>query len=245
MGPPSRPPGPPPSAGAPRRGVTSLRVAVLLLAALAAARPAGALSILSVSGQDGDTSGTVLTLQGEALAAAFELSAGFSDVEVVIPFTCLECQAEFYLVKNELGPDSAFVTNLQAVSVVDTLDGGGFIGAPTTLFSGLSLDAGVYYLVLALTSDSVSGGVWSATQLAVVSAAPGAANLPDLDAPPADFDVSTPPRSVFGPHQVSGVDTLLQLSLSGEPVAAPGPPPLPLLLAALAAWGLRRRSATG
>lgn len=223
----------------------ALRILPLLV--LFATAPATAAPILSVTGAGGDVSGSQLTLYGDALAGSFQLNSGFINVSLGVSLSCTRCQAEFFLIQNAIGPAANFVANLLAVTTVDTLAGGGFVNAPTPLFSNLSLGAGTYYLVMALTLNSISGAVWSATQLPVVTAVPGTFVLPSLTVLPGNYNVSTPARSVFSPNLVNGIATSLQFSLSGDP-ATSGPPvqvPEPssalLLLTGLALFSRFRR----
>ncbi|HEU4428013.1 MAG TPA: hypothetical protein VFT98_04620, partial [Myxococcota bacterium] len=135
-----------------------------VLFALLPATGARATTLLSVTGAGGDTTGTVLSLYGSALALSFELVGPQIGLDIEVPLTCLQCEARFYLVQNEVGPTSNFVANVRAVTTVSTLAGGGFINRMTTLFTDLTLAAGDYFLVFAPTRDTVSGAIWTATQ---------------------------------------------------------------------------------
>jgi hypothetical protein len=228
----------------------SLSAALLVLHLLGAA-PVGAVPILEIAAGDPD-SGSILIAPGtstQALAAGFELTSAFSDVAISASLTCLQCQVQFYLMADAIGSGSDFVTNVQAVTTIDTLSGGGFIDQPTSLFSGLTLGVGAYYLVMALTNDTISGTVWSATQTPIVTSLSGALNSPDWMALSAGYNSTTPPLSAFQPYEVNATPTWLQFSIDvpGKvpPVAVPEPATGLLLLGGiLGLFVTRRRSVT-
>jgi PEP-CTERM motif-containing protein len=230
----------------------ALSLPTLFMALLA--MPVGAVPVSVLTVQPGDANvGSVLvspdTSDPQALAAAFALSAPFSNIDISANLTCLQCQVQFFLLQNAIGPGTDFVSNVRAVSTVDTLSGGGFINQSTPLFSGLDLDVGSYFLVMALTSQTLSGAIWSATQAPLVTAAAGASNLGDLMAFAGGYDRTTPALSAFQPYVVGGTPTSLELSLTSvavdEPVAVPEPQSLLLLAAGLVALIVsRRRSGT-
>lgn len=197
--------------------------------------PASALPITALSVTAGDANvGSVLVSpdpnDAKGLAAAFELTASFANLSLEIPLTCLQCQAQFFLMQSAIGPASDFVSNVRAVTTVDTLLGGGFINSPTQLFSGLSLNAGHYFLVMALTSDTLSGAIWAATQAPIVTAMPEAVQLADFIALTGGYNSTTPPLSVFTPYQINGIDTFLQFSLTAADPGVPIPEPASWLL---------------
>ena len=207
------------------RALSIPALAALLLALPTRPAAADAITVLSVAPGDANV-GSVLVSPDpsdfKALAAAFDLTSAFSDVAISVALTCLQCQAQFYLM-DAIGPGADFASSVQAVATVDTLGGGGFINQATPLFAGLHLDIGTHYLVMALTSNTISGAIWSATQAPLVTGVAGAANLGDFMASTAGYNSTTPPLSDFSPYQVGGTDTFLQFSLTSGSKPVPEP----------------------
>lgn len=228
------------------RRLLTASLALHLLGAL----PAYAIPILNVADGTGTDSGSILidpTTDTQALAAGFTLTSDFSNVAISASLTCLQCQAQFFLVADAIGPGTDFVNNVEAVTTVDTLGGGGFIDQSTSLFSSLNLTAGDYYLVLALTSDTISGVIWSATQSPLITAATGALAGSALMAQSAGFNSTTAPLSLFESYSVGGTPTSLQFTLNAaaqQSVTVPEPATGLLLISGLfSLFLLRRRTA--
>lgn len=102
----------------------------------------------------------------------------------------------------------------------------------TSLFSGLDLPAGTYYLVLGVSSTQNYGTWWWASTAPTTTLGPGVSGVTDYDAGSAGLDYSFNPNSPF--VSFPGYFGALNLSITGSsPVPEPSSVPVGVLALAL------------
>ncbi|MXO61291.1 PEPxxWA-CTERM sorting domain-containing protein [Altererythrobacter salegens] len=125
-------------------------------ACFAAHSPTHAAVLLDVGGP----AHTGMTLHaGEAGAASFTLSKTASNVSIVAPLFCLDCQGSLWLHRNSIGSTASFGDVIQAMAF------DGATGSP--YFTIASLDPGLYFLIAAQDEEASGTIIWqgSATPL--------------------------------------------------------------------------------
>lgn len=125
--------------------------------------PASAATILEVGGSGTQIQGIAA---GEAAGVSFTLTRGFSGVSLSADVLCIGCTGSFFLLKDAVG-SSANLINLVSFAPFDVTT------SSDPIFSGLDLDAGVYYFFLAITGDRGAAG-WTASDPQTISAVAGA-----------------------------------------------------------------------
>lgn len=172
-------------------------------------------------------SGTVLNLQ--VAAVSWTSSGPTTDVSISanVRYQTTVNTLNAYLTTS-VGPGAAIVA-----STTLTVANAGF--ADVQLFSGLSLNAGTYYLVLSGTQV-----VWALSSAPTVTTFAGVVNNPELFANGANGspDFVTPPNSVLVPTSTFTSDRHLY-SVTGTPT--PEPSTLAFAAAGLLLLRLRRR----
>jgi len=126
-------------------------LALLLVVLLFLSTNAGATTIFSVSGlYQGVSSGVVLGgLFETVVAQSWTMSTGFSGVSISVPLSA-GLTGEPALIKaflvNQIGPGTTVANQVASSSF--SVSNSEFAPAQTTIFSGLDLGPGTYYLVL-------------------------------------------------------------------------------------------------
>lgn len=169
-----------------------------------------------------------------AYASGFTLDQTYTNVQIdaIIGTTGRSYPAgEAYLTTN-IGPTATVADEIDSRSiafpVIATLTSGSFV----SIFSGLTLDAGTYYLVIKTPEGNSTDPIGMALGTAVTTA-PGISFVGDYGRVPA---------AVYGPSSAFGEYTSsnYRIRVSGDP-AVPEPATMALTGAALLAAGLLRR----
>lgn len=146
---------------------------------------AASLPLLTVTGSP-NTGRTIGTDQGAAVS--FTLDQAHADVAISADVVCVGCDGAVYLMKGLIGP-GATAANLITGAFFN-------VGSPVDpLLSGLSLDAGEYFLIVAITTAGGAG--WVGSDPFALATAPGVAM--GLNYFASDLDNSVPFRSAFLP----------------------------------------------
>src|SRR5688572_30591466 len=159
-----------------------LVLCLVVLPRIVAAMP---LTLLEVSGAG--TTGQAITLD-QAAAVSFTLDDAYDDVVISADLLCVGCIGEILLMKGLIGP-AATLANFVTGAAFDVTSG------VDPLMTGLSLGAGDYFLIVAMTDH---GGVaWTGSDPASIQSAAGVTM--GLNYFAADLDDSVAFRSVFTP----------------------------------------------
>jgi hypothetical protein len=136
---------------------TSLKFAVFSAAAFAVLGvSATANAATTIVGVGGDGALAQELAPGQAAGISFTLSSAISNANLYADLFCANCTGTILLLKDDIGPTATFA-NVQRVLDYD-------IATPISpLLSGLDLDPGTYFLVLALTG-SQGGAAWLASK---------------------------------------------------------------------------------
>ena len=198
------------------------------------ALPASATTILSVSGPQGST----LTLGGthQALVASWSSANTYSGVSIAFQSNFGPFAGTAYLM-TQIGPGT---TSSQQVAIA-SYSATSASPSLTSLFSGLTLGPGTYYLVL--TSSSSSSGGWATPYgagPAVVSLAAGVTRGAQLIV---NDSTGVPDLSYFPASSFSALNAVYDLELEVTASLVPEPSTLSLLGAGLALVVGRRVSA--
>lgn len=214
-----------------RPTVCALVGATLLTSTAGSVALATPISLLTVSGP-GNTGQTISVDQGAAVSFTFDQS--YTDVAISADLVCIACDGALYLMNGAIGP-AATVANLVTGAFFD-------VGSSVDpLLSGLSLDAGEYFLIVAITT--AGGAAWVGSDPFVFTAAPGVGMGLNYFAD--DLDNAVPFRSEFLPIASPAG---LHVSVVGNAASVPEPAtsiPLALGLGVLAAHRYRRSGARG
>ena len=202
----------------------SMFALVLCLIALPRAVAAAPLTLLDVSGA-GNT-GRIIGLD-QAAAVSFTLGQDYSDVAIAADLLCVGCEGEVLLMKDLIGP-SATLANFVAGAFFDTAS------AVDPLLDHLSLDAGTYFLIVAITEKGGAG--WTGSDPFTTQSVAGVAM--GLNYFAADVDDAVPFRSMFVPVASAAA---LHFRVSAAVSAVPAPAVISLLAVAALPM-LRRRS---
>lgn len=141
------------------------------------------ITLLHVSGAG--TTGQVINA-GQAAAVSFTLGQAYSGVAISAEVLCVACNGSVYLMKDRIGPTAA-LTNIVT---------GDFFNVSSSvnpIFNGLSLGAGNYFLVVAITTAGGAG--WTGSLVPSITTEPGI--LFDLNYFASTIDFSAPFRSPF------------------------------------------------
>jgi hypothetical protein len=182
--------------------------AVLLVACLCVSRFAAAvpMTLLDITGA-GNAEQFLDTDQ--AVAVSFSLDRTFVNVSISAPIFCSGCTGEVFLMEGLIGPTSNltnFVTGIDFDVTTST----------TPLLSGLTLDAGDYFLIMANTGQFGAIG-WAGSDPFTEVAAPGVSAGLEYFADPIDQTLAF--QSDF---DVVFLARALHYTIVGE---LPGPPP--------------------
>lgn len=217
------------SAGVAKRvWIRGFATCALGLALLASILPARALPLLSVTGI-GNT-GQILTAN-QAAAVSFSLDQAYSNLSISADILCVSCVGSVTLMMNRIGPTATLLDFIGG----DFLDPGSSV---SPLLSGLSLEAGDYFLILAITE---TGASWIGSTAPIISTATGVTHGFDYVA--TSFNQPVPFQSTF---QLIGGTSALRFSVNGDAAVSAVPEPTAASLFALGLFGLalsrRRRS---
>jgi hypothetical protein len=195
---------------------------VLCLIALPRAVAAAPLTLLDVTGA-GNT-GQIIVLD-QAAAVSFTLGQTYSDVAIAADLLCIGCEGEVVLMKGLIGP-SATLANLVAGTFFDTAS------AVDPVLHGLTLDAGDYFLIVAITGQG--GAAWTGSDPFTTQSLPGVTMGLNYFAD--EVDDAVPFRSAFSPITSAAA---LHFRVSAAESVVPEPAVLSLL--AVAALPILRR----
>jgi hypothetical protein len=195
---------------------------VLCLIALPRVVAAAPITLLDVSGA-GNT-GQVIALD-QAAAISFTLGQAYSDVAIAADLVCVGCEGEAVLMKGLIGP-SATLANFVAGTFFDTAS------AVDPILDGLSLDAGDYFLIVAITDQG--GAAWTGSDPFTTQSVPGVTMGLNFFA--GDVNDAVPFQSAFSP--ITSAAALHFRVWAAEPVV---PEPAVLSLLAVAALPIVRR----
>lgn len=192
--------------------VTTLKVAVrggalLLLTLQLGVVTAQADPIMSVTGPN---TGNLALYPGQALGISFSLTSGWTNVDIIADLLGSNALTGFAYLTTQVGPGTTPSDEVASGSFFLPMPQG-----PVSIFSGLTLDAGTYFLTL---SNTGSGG-WVGTNIPTFSAGPGVTRNTDYYAgnPGPDPLAYTPASQFFfisGPYY--GI-----LDIKGTPVPEP------------------------
>lgn len=194
----------------------------LCLIALPRVATAAPITLLDVSGA-GNT-GRIIALD-QAAAVSFTLGQAYSDVAIAADLVCVGCEGEVVLMQGLIGP-SATLANLVAGTFFDAAS------AVDPVLDGLSLDAGDYFLIVAITGQG--GAAWTASDPFTAQSLPGVTMGLNYFAD--DVDDAVPFQSAFSP--ITSAAALHFRVSAAEPVV---PEPVVLSLLAVAALPVLRR----
>jgi hypothetical protein len=151
------------------------------------------------------------------------LDADYTDVSISAALSCFgDCEMKLYLAEGPIGPDAS-ILDLLAVAEFDSST------IVPTIFSGLTLGAGLYSIVMVFTDGATGFGTWAASETPSITTSGGNADGDDFTIAALDLDRGTPNRSVFTPTSFD-----LFYSVTGTAVVSqPAPIPLPGAMVAL------------
>ena len=189
-----------------RRPLAGWIIAIVWLVSGAAAEALAApITLLSVTGA-GTTGQSIAADQGAVVS--FTLDQLYTDIAISADVICVGCDGAIYLMKDLIGP-TATLANLVTAASFDVGS------AVDPLLSGLSLDAGDYFLIVAIFTGGAS---WLASDPFVLATAPGVSL--GLNYFASNLDDSAPFRSPFAPIQSAAS---LHFAVVGEVATAPEP----------------------
>jgi hypothetical protein len=213
------------------RGGRRIGLALAAGLAVAAGLPAVAEPLLLVTG-DG-TTGQVIN-GGQAAAVSFTLDQTYTNLAISADLVCVGCFGSITLIQGRIGPTA---------TLANWVDGKTFnvLSSVDPLLQGLTLDAGDYFLVVAITT---TGAGWSGSDPAAIVTAPGIVH--GLDYFASALDVAAPFQSNFLPIASSAS---LHFGVTGDARVATSelPEPSAAVLSGLALMALftSRRSRRG
>lgn len=147
-----------------RRTVAAIMATVLLSGATAA----GAATIVGAGGPGNLAQGIN---PGQAAGISFTLTAPITNASISADIFCINCTGDILLMKDNIG-STAQLTNLVSAIAFD-------VSTPIApFFSGLNLDAGTYFMFLALSGNR-GGAAWATSDPATFVSSPNAS--PGLD----------------------------------------------------------------
>jgi hypothetical protein len=205
-----------------------MRKAVLVgLFGIVLAQICPASTIVDVSGASNEA---YTIVQYQWLATSWTQSGSFTDVSISAPVSIYDRTTD-----PPLSIEAYLVQDLGSSAISDTLVASQSIALGTTvedvtLFSGLDLGAGTYYLVLAQPTLTIPAkdGLWYFSTSPVITTGAGVtlgAEYSTTGDQEADFNRVYPPGS---PFPVDTVDSQLLFSVTGSPVSAVPEPSLSL-----------------
>lgn len=168
---------------------------------------------------------------------SFTFSETFANVTITIPIDCVGCTGTVFLT-DQIGPGTT-LSNLAEMFTLESL-------VSQTVFSGLTLGAGTYFVGMVVTTGF---GLWDTTSAPSVFTVAGTAVAGPTQFTADAFDAGLHPRSNFIADLAA--THALMISIDGERAAPPPPPPVGvdepgvLALALIGLLGLapRRRAA--
>ena len=162
--------------------------------------------LVNVTGADNND---ILFGPNQAVAVSFTTTQSFSNVTFSVPLAeliCLNCTGVVYLERGGIG-SSATIGNL--------IDTSPFNNSGPLSFTEANLPSGVYYVILAITSNNA---VWTGSSSPTVVTAPNATHSIDYMA--TTIDSGFPPDSNF--TAITVTDRFYQLTIPGVSTPEPG-----------------------
>lgn len=193
--------------------------ALVLATAWQAAAMAAPISLVSVDG----AGNAPLTINGgQAAAVGFTLGQDYNDVAISADLFCVGCEGSIYLMQDLIGPTSDLINFVTG----DVFDVGSSVDP---LLDGLTLAAGNYFLIVAITGGVVG---WNGSDPISVAAVAGSGIglnffADELDTPEYRSDFSVILSSAGLHFRVSAIGD------EPGPIPVPAPPTLFLLLTGL------------
>ena len=179
---------------------------VVLLPTLASA----ATTYISVTGPASPSS--PVTLGSAAFAEAFALTQTLTGISISAPTVCAGCTGTVFLT-NDVGPSATLANVFNAANYT----------GQATLFSGISLGPGTYFLIIAIESGSFG---WTASDSPVFFGTGGASDQASLSASPVALIPYQSNFLIFAPD-------LLYTLTADDPVPVPEPATWTMMATAL------------
>ena len=204
---------------------------ILLATLLFAASLANAATILSVTGSN---NGTDNINQGQQiLASSFTLSSTWSNITIAAELASMTPNTEFFgtaYLTDAIGASATSANNEAAPFVYSGTTANFSTPAAITLFTGVTLGPGTYYLVLAQTNAQSGGGAgWEDTGSPSVTTAPGVTLNSDERANNPLDDSYPPGSSPFFVNDPGVLGTMMWSVTGTQGTTVPEPATLGLL----------------
>ena len=192
---------------------------------------AASATVLNVDGNDGEAVAFGINSTDPIGAASqFQLDAAHTDVSISTEFFCTaDCHADFYLSNGALGAGGSFL-DILAISSFNSSS------ISNEMFSGLSLSAGLYSIIMVFTDGASGFGLWEASASPTVTDNGHANDGEDFLLTQLNFNSVT--ESTF---ESTSLDLLYTVEGSIVPPIVPLPAGGLLLLSGLAGLTMVRR----
>ena len=150
---------------------------------------------------------------------SFTLDQAYTNVSISADLICIGCLGEVILMRDLIGPTSTLVNFVTGAFLDPT-------SSVDPLLSGLSLSAGTYFVIVAITDSG--GAAWTGSLPFDVTATPGVTMGLNFFA--ADLDDSVASKSAFSPI---ASEAALHFTVVGEPRETSVPEPAVMTLLVL------------